>query len=438
MDLSKITIKSIIKYIIILIFFLLCLILFNNRDTDIIWNYGIAHAIRIGEIPYKDFNIITTPLYAFIMSSLLFIKDSYLIYLLEQSIICTLFIFIVEKLINKKYIIILLWLCFPYFVLISPNYNFLVLLLYVLLMYLEKYNKKDSIIGLILGLLLLTKHTIGIVTLLFSIISTFNINKGIKRFIYSLIPVLVFIIYLVLTNSYKSFIDLSILGLFDFGKSNNTTSLITLLLVIPVVIYTIYSLFKYKKDINNFYLISSISIIIPMIDLYHTHAYILIFLIIFLDRIKINNKYLLYIPNLFILLLFIFNIIININQYKNLSSNDLDKFKYYLLDKEEKIYVDNIINEYKSYKNSYMLSMNSMFFDIETNHKITYLDIPLYGNYGYDGINKMKKRISKLKDSYMFIQESNNKQYAIEINNYIRNNYKLIEKYYNFEIYYIK
>ena len=37
----------------------------NSRmDYDEIWNYGFSYNIASGLIPYKDFNMITTPLYS--------------------------------------------------------------------------------------------------------------------------------------------------------------------------------------------------------------------------------------------------------------------------------------------------------------------------------------------------------------------------------------
>ena len=132
-------IKKYYKYILLFLFFLFILIVFSNNGNDTIWNYGMAHAIRMGEVPYKDFNIISTPLYAFVMSLGLFIKDTYFIFILEQAFLLTIFIFFVEKLVNRNYILVLISLCFPIFNLLFPNYNFLVLLLLTIIIYLEKY-----------------------------------------------------------------------------------------------------------------------------------------------------------------------------------------------------------------------------------------------------------------------------------------------------------
>ena len=111
-------IKKNYKYLLLFLFFLISLIFFGFNNTDIIWNYGMAHAIRIGEIPYKDFNIITTPLYPFIMSIGLFIKDSYIVYLLEQSLLLTVYFYLLDKLLKDKIFILLFIFIFPIFYII--------------------------------------------------------------------------------------------------------------------------------------------------------------------------------------------------------------------------------------------------------------------------------------------------------------------------------
>ena len=69
---------------------------------------------------------------------------------------------------------------------------------------------------------------------------------------------------------------------------------------------------------------------------------------------------------------------------------------------------------------------------------INYFDIPLYGNFGYDGINNMKKKISKMHNTYIFINYFNNRQFARELCDYVKKKGKYIEKVGDYEIYYIE
>ena len=79
--------KNILKYIIIYILFVLAYETFFHFLTlgDSLNSYMFSHALVRGEIIYKDFNTITTPLYAIIMSLGLHIFDSYFVFILEQS-----------------------------------------------------------------------------------------------------------------------------------------------------------------------------------------------------------------------------------------------------------------------------------------------------------------------------------------------------------------
>ena len=433
--------KKYYKYVLLFLFFLFVMILFSINGNDAIWNYGMAHAIRIGEIPYKDFNIISTPLYAFIMCLGLFISDTFLTYLIEQALLCTLFIYLVEKLLDKKYLLIFICFCFPIYNLLFPNYNFMVLLLLVLLLYLEKRDSKDSIIGIILGLLILSKHTIGCFVLLFSLISTFNIRRSLKRLVYSFIPLSIFFIYLLFTGSLYSFIDLSLLGLFDFGTHNSSVSIISIIISLGIFIYTLVNLIKNYKNKYLYYLLSSMIFVIPICDFIHACYLICFFLIVIFinNNISISNKKIYFNFWLYSAVIFIMNIVFNIDFISHITlNNGLYRFRANILDKRVSNYVSLVLEKYNSYEKSYMISMTSMFFDLESNHRVTYFDIPLYGNFGYNGIEKMKSKIDKLSGSYFFIKDDGNGQFVNVLNDYIRDNYRFIEKYQDFDIYFIE
>ena len=76
--------------------------------------------------------------------------------------------------------------------------------------------------------------------------------------------------------------------------------------------------------------------------------------------------------------------------------------------------------------------------DIESNKKITFFDIPLYGNFGYNGLNRMKDKIDNMHNTYIFVLDNENRQYVNVLNDYVREKYPLIEKIEDMEIYYIK
>ena len=432
-------IKKYYKYSIFFIIIFFSLIFFGYNNIDNMWNYGMAHAIRIGEIPYKDFNIISTPLYPFIMSIGLFIKDSYLVYIIEQSILCTIVIFFVEKILKDKYLLVFPFIISPLIYFLLPNYNFFFFLLLVITLYLEKEKKDDSIIGIMLGFLFLTKHTMGCFIILFSLLSTHNFKKIGKRTLFLLIPISLFMIYLLITKSLYNFIDLSILGLFDFGSKNTYTFIPWIILVLGLLIYCIYSVFKDKNNIFNYYLLGSFSFIIPILDTGHLYYLLLFFLIVKIIDISYDNKLFMRLYSIILTVLIIFlNIYSAYPKIFNLKTNIGDKIKYILVDESRKNYNKKVLEKYNQYDNSYMICMESILFDIESNHKINYFDIPLYGNFGYKGSDKMINKINNMHDVYFFVRNSNNRQFANELVDTVRKRGKFISIVDGMEIYYLE
>ena len=47
-----------------------------------------------------------------------------------------------------------------------------------------------------------------------------------------------------------------------------------------------------------------------------------------------------------------------------------------------------------------------MFHDISHGKKLDYFSVPMYGNFGYDGLNMMIKKIDNMHDRYIVIDES--------------------------------
>jgi hypothetical protein len=173
--------------------------------------------------------------------------------------------------------------------------------------------------------------------------------------------------------------------------------------------------------------------------MFHVLYLIVFFILIKFINIEIDNKKLFNIISLTCsFVIFILNIIINYNLIFNGKLLNKSYFDSYLVNNNLNNYIEDISSKYKSYDRSYMLSMSSMFFDILGDRDITYFDIPLYGNFGYNGINKMKKNISSLHDVYFFISDNDNRQYVNNLNDFIRKKGTYIESIYDYEIYYLE
>ncbi len=418
----KKTIKNIL--IVLVVFFVVysLLILFSINFADVTWNYGMSHAIRLGEIPYKDFNIVMTPLYQYLMSGFLLIKDNYLVFLFGQAILVTIFFTFIYKLIGNKVLILLPIIAFPRFFFILPNYNFLAVFLVIIILYLEKNKKSDYLIGIILSLLILTKHSIGLFFLLVTLIGTFDFSK-IKKRLLGVLPLLViFFLYLLINHNLYEFIDLTILGLFDFSSSNGGFTLYILIISILLFIYLIYRFIKEPKNIDNYYILGSYSFIIPIIDQFHFNYFVFLFIFIIIYNISINKKYIKYIY-LFCCLIFTFvisiNFYLNWNLYKDKNILTNKYFYGYIVSDTLEEYINTVYIDYSSRDNNYMFSYDNMFFDIMSNHQITYFDIPNDGNFGYNGISKMKNKIDDMHDVYFYINKREDTQFCMEIYDYI-------------------
>ena len=108
--------KKSLKYILFFIFSFITLLLFNDFRYDTIYNFGFSSSIANNEIPYKDLNLVMTPLYQLIMSLGLIIKNTFIVYILEQSLLLTIFYYVLNKLIDNKTNIILYIMTFAYFI----------------------------------------------------------------------------------------------------------------------------------------------------------------------------------------------------------------------------------------------------------------------------------------------------------------------------------
>ena len=445
---------TIIYFILFIIFMFIFSINFAQSIGDIYWNYSFSHAIRIGEIPYKDFNLISTPLFSFLMSIGLFIYDSSSTMILESTIISILIILVLYKLFNNK-----IKYVFPIFIIFFlikifiPTYNLLLLFLILLLILFEKENKSDLSIGILLGLIILSKHTIGfIITTISLLLVIKNKQRLEKRFLGILIPCIIFLIYLLITKSLYSFIDLCVLGLFGFAGNNNYIIKGYLIIILILFIINIILLIKYrkKKPIELIYSLGCISFIIPIIDMYHSllciFLYIICILLFILDnnKIKINNKYKKSISLFFTLL----NIIMLILCYSLLTTKpntrlNLPHFKYTYMDQKQIKIIRGVYNKYNEYNKNdkvMMIGKLSSLMDIASDNKITYFNVMLYGNWGYDIDKKVMDKFNNIHNTYIFVEEKQERVYGNQdyfyIYDYIESNYNKIDSIYNYNIYY--
>lgn len=443
-----------IKYIFLFIFFFFAMsFFFSLIDGDVLWNYGFSYAISRGEIPYKDFNMIITPFYPILMSiPLKFISTNILVYYIVNSLLLVLMFHLLFKMFDYKAWGLLFFLVFPFPSVLLPTYNFFLIFLLIVILYLEKEKKNDYLIGIIIALSFLTKQTVGFCLLLPSIYYLFKDKKKFFRRIISFIVInMFFLIYLLITNSFNSFLDLCLFGLFDFTKTNGRTFNIFFFLSIILIIILIKKIFKDKKNINNYYVLAFSSILLPLFDINHFCYFLFVFMFIYLDKINVSKMKLIGNIILFVMVYTVLFFILILNNGSITYPNHYHNFELRLMynSNGEFIIRDNLNKYIKDNKNSniVILSSEAYFYKIVNNYDITYFDLINYGNHGYNGTNKMINRIKNndkdtiyiiSMDEYNKKDKYNRQQINKKIIKYVIDNGELDKKINCFSIYKLK
>ncbi len=429
------------KYIFLFCFFLCWNLIISSQTLDEVWNYGFSYAIAKGEIPYLDYNMVITPLFPFLMAIplALFGNNIFIFQLFWIFILLGMFYFIFKFIDNKAYILFFI-LLFP-LDLLFPSYNMFLLFLFILLIYLENNDGNDYLIGTILAMTILTKQTVGLVLVLPCLYYLKNPNKIFKRFIGCIIPLIIFLLYLLVSKSLNQFVDLCFLGLFDFADGNgnllNWVSISSLILVIIVCLF----IKRDKKNIDYYYLLAFYSIVLPIFDLYHFNVFIVAFLLIlFKNRnidLKINIK-------LFFIGVSIGVAVISYNfKFDNYKPEfvDFDAMKYRAVNKKQLNYISDLYKFFQKYsdKKIIFLSADGYYFKIATNQKIEYFDLINNGNWGYNGSEKLLKKIKQnKKDVVYFVDYSELEEHCQtdhKAMNYMIKNGKLIDSLYDYYVY---
>ena len=426
-------------FIILFFIFLFWNIAVIDLYADEVWNYGFAYSIYNGLIPYKDFNMIITPLFPFLLAFFMLIFNSNIIVVhIVNSVILVIMCLILYKLIgNKMWLpLLLLFLPLPN---LFPSYNLFVIFLYILVVYLENNKANDYLIGFIIGLAILTKQSVGFCLLLPSFYYIKNYKKILKRIVGMMLPIIFFFVYLLVNSNLIDFLDLCVFGLFDFTKNQSNFNIVYILSVIYIGI-CIYFIRKNRKDINNYYALAAFGMTIPLIDLYHFQMSLFCLLTILL----INHDFKL---NLNYKLLF-FGIIIGVAviQLKErvvegiIYPNDIPHFKYKFIGKGMIKYTETFNNYLDKHNDREIvfLTNNAYYFRIIRDEKISKIDLINYGNHGYDGNNKLMKLIKDKKDAIFIvdlIELNQRRQTNKNIINYVIKNAKKVDRLDKYDIY---
>lgn len=445
--------KKYLKYIVLFIYYFICLttIYFVFR-MDTYNNYGFSYGIVTGGTPYVDFNPIVPLFGPFLYSILLIFNHSIIVFYLEQTILLLIMTYLLFKLLDNRawIIIVLLFLpiVVPFAYCLFPGYNFLLLFELIILLYLNKYNKDDKLIGLVAGITIITKHNIGVFIFLITLLAVFKDKKKLlNRFLFGIISGIIFLLVLLLYGNILEFIDLCLLGASDFINNIEVYPFYLIILLLSIIIMIIKYIKDNNKNISYYYLLVYLMVVFPLADQYHVSLFLLFYLIVFLYNSKFSFDY----KTIPIISFVIINVLIlgwsliNYDTYNRFRIYNYDNNEIILLKKQEKKNIDKL-NKYLKDKKYTLLGnpTNSIFLLTSNNKKMDMFIVLFRGNYGKEGINNVYKEIDKRKDFYIVVDTLVNCegkkgcQYLEEVPNYVVNNYKLVKEIGHYKIYYKK
>lgn len=255
------------------------------NDLDELWQYNFAKNILSRLVPYRNLNITSMPFFLFLVAIFLKIFTNQLIIMRIYNILIFSGILYMAYRILKllginKYISVLatIIMYFLFYYDLGVEYNYLILLITMLSLYIELHRlkknsifdcKNEIILGILMGLTIATKYTIGILlTVMFCLYKIIFItnkedfNKVLKiilfRLVGAIIPLILFFGYLIINNSFNDFVNYAILSIGEFKNNvpylylfNNINILIMMFsFIVPIsfLSFIYYIRFKNKKQ----------------------------------------------------------------------------------------------------------------------------------------------------------------------------------------------
>lgn len=473
------------------------------NDLDEVWNYNFARCVADGLYPYKDFNMVQTPLLPIICGMVLRLTSNELIVMrILAVILVTTILFVIYKILEilkiHKYIINIFMigiylLSYKYFCI---DYNFSVLLIILLTIYFELKNfekckqiiklnfKQDLLLGILVGTSILFKQTTGlflsIIFIFYKLLLVDNKEKFkeafkiiIIRLLGVIIPIFIFVIYLIVSNTLIDFLDYTVYSLKTFSNKISYTNLLKgkygiilsiFSILVPITIMVTYIITicrKIKTENQNLlfiffaYSVASLIVIYPISDGIHfiigsIPSIIAMFFMIWLLLNKaIQNKKIRFVIKCFleaftimiILIIAIYEGIISFNYLKTCNKyNQLKHFKYIPASYESTKKIDDfILEENRKGKNVYILDATAALYMIPIDKYNKNYDMFLKGNLGADGEEGQIENLKKENDNTVVLIMNNsysrNWQTPEKVRKYIIDNWTKRGEIEKFDIY---
>ena len=481
--------------LIFLFFWMVTFAIIVNRylnNLDEVWVFNTARNIANGLLPYRDFNLVTTPGLPILCGIFLKIFGTEMVVMrILASILSATIMFYIYKILNileikKDYIIIILAMIFSLFVEhFCIDYNFAILLIALIILKIELSNykktnnllqfnvKRELILGILAGISITMKQTTGICfSIVFIGYKILAVRKkeefkqflkiSLTRFLGVAIPVMLLILYLIYNEIIGDFFDYTILGIKEFKNNIPYYNLLKgdlklLAVIVPLgIIIAFYKSIKERNMILTIlfaYSISTIIVVYPISDNIHfliggtigiiTLVYMLKLLINkYFDEVINNEKLLKFIE---IVTIVIISFMLVVSLYKiigylgDCDNYKLQNFKYIPVydDMEECIQkVDDYI--LKQGQEVYILAARACIYMIPINRYNKNYDMFLIGNIGSKGSGGIIEEL-KSKENIKLLLLNNernlNWQTPLDVIKYVKENYNKTDEIEIFDVY---
>lgn len=388
---SKKKCLSLFFFISIFLFCVFYLYFFRNITDDELYNYGYAHNILNHLVPYRDFNMIVPPLFAYLCALFQFVLgDKLIVYHIVISLLITSIFFLAYSKLGYPSIVILVFSLFYPF----AGYNVLSLFLLFLLLSVRGKKHGETLSSVIIILLILTKQTFALF-MIPNLLETKNLKRTILIY---LVGIFCSLLYFVCFDNLFSFINYCFLGMFDFTSSNYYSGGV----LFWIECFFLFYLFVYYlcyRDIQALYIALFQIVVFPIVDFFHFCIGVIPVIYFLFKKFRFN-------PFLHhLLFVFFFTIACTLHfvmiskiQYENLGHYSTKNFMYLrLVSNNTASNVQKIREEIET--NS---SLTVFFLGTDAYFMKLNLDIPIHqfdninnGNMGYHGVEKY---ISKIKN----------------------------------------
>lgn len=483
--------KILYSALLILVCFSGLILSFNEIElTDELFTFANTYKLHNGISLYSENNIIDTPLF-FYIGNLFFsvFGANFLVYKLYGIVIFEIIFLISLNILRKlkvpigRAVVYILLILLPFTKTLfvnGANYSTLAVLFWLLGMNCvikkDKFEVKPLQQGIISALVLATKQNIGAYYLIaITLFTIYNYRKNIKTIFKKLVSTYIvfalitaiWCIILILQGQFMDFINYCVLGIGEFAKNHfDLQDWRIILYAIPILalVGLVIANRKYGISLENkimkttifflCFMFPSLLIGYPIFNVYHIELAMVVSMVYCMymaEQVVVHTKEIFLVKPVKVLVIVYIMFVLLINAFyigstvlKGSYKTDYDNPYFGMLATEEmKNKINEIVNfvELKEENNQKVIifSEEANIYQIVLGKNYQDFDLPLLGNWGYNGEERVLNEIKEMHDSFILIKDSSRtNQESVKIKQYIKNNYNRTGEIQGFEIYYIE